>query len=526
MKLSFNILFPFLAFVLMSSVFSSCGGKTGNNAHTLPLPETISPVRININTGVSYQTIDNFGASDAWSCQFTGQWAVAKREQMADLLFSRETDESGNPKGIGLSLWRFNLGAGSAGQAENSGIKDEWRRAESFLKADGTYDWDRQKGQLWFARAAEERGVENLLLFANSPPVSMTRNGKAYSNSGTQSNLPEHRIGQFARFLANTASGLRKMGLTPTIISPVNEPQWDWTDGGQEGTCYTNSEIAGIVRALDMELDKKGLDLKIDISEAGQINYLFETGNKEGRGKQIAAFFGEGSPDYIGNLSHVSHTISGHSYFTTSPASTLVKQREKLAGELQKYPGLKYWMSEYCILGNNDGDIKGHGRDLGMPPALYMARVIHHDLVIANASAWHWWLAISPYDYKDGLIYVDKNKTDGNIYPGKMLWTLGNYSRFIRPGYKRVHVETGQDHEGLLVSAYRDPKSGKCVVVMVNTEEHGVLAQFSLDGRGWNPGYAYVTSEEENLNKTTGLVMGGGNVEIPGQSVVTFVHTN
>ncbi|WP_317168887.1 glycoside hydrolase [Lunatibacter salilacus] len=53
-----------------------------------------------------------------------------------------------------------------------------------------------------------------------------------------------------------------------------------------------------------------------------------------------------------------------------------------------------------------------------------MARVIHNDLVIAQASAWHWWLAISPYNYKDGLVYISKSETDGVIEETKMLWIL------------------------------------------------------------------------------------------------------
>lgn len=52
-----------------------------------------------------YQTIDHFGASDCWTTRIPGKWSKEKRERVADLLFSRE-------KGIGLSLWRFNLGAG------------------------------------------------------------------------------------------------------------------------------------------------------------------------------------------------------------------------------------------------------------------------------------------------------------------------------------------------------------------------------------------------------------------------------
>ena len=43
-------------------------------------------------------------ASDCWTTRILGNWTDESRERVADLLFSTE-------KGIGLSLWRFNLGA-------------------------------------------------------------------------------------------------------------------------------------------------------------------------------------------------------------------------------------------------------------------------------------------------------------------------------------------------------------------------------------------------------------------------------
>jgi O-glycosyl hydrolase len=60
------------------------------------------------------QTMVGFGASDAWDIQFVGRnWPLEKRNQVADWLFSKEVDKNGNPKGIGLSMWRFYIGAGS-----------------------------------------------------------------------------------------------------------------------------------------------------------------------------------------------------------------------------------------------------------------------------------------------------------------------------------------------------------------------------------------------------------------------------
>lgn len=70
-----------------------------------------------IDTKHPQQTIEHFGASDAWSMQTIGLWPEEEQQQqIADWLFSTENDANGKPKGIGLSLWRFNLGAGSAEQ--------------------------------------------------------------------------------------------------------------------------------------------------------------------------------------------------------------------------------------------------------------------------------------------------------------------------------------------------------------------------------------------------------------------------
>ena len=52
-------------------------------------------------------------ASDCWSFQQLGDWPEPERERIADLLFSREVDGAGNPQGIGLSIWRFYLSAGT-----------------------------------------------------------------------------------------------------------------------------------------------------------------------------------------------------------------------------------------------------------------------------------------------------------------------------------------------------------------------------------------------------------------------------
>lgn len=479
-----------------------------------------SAVQIVINPSVTYQTIEHFGASDAWSCQFVGQWPDAKRNAIADLLFSRELSPNGQPKGIGLSLWRFNLGAGTAEQGTNSGIKDEWRRAESFLRPDGTYDWDKQAGQRWFLEAAKQRGVPYFLAFPNSPPVSFTTNGKGFATNKNP-NLSPERYNDFADFMAQSLKGIQaKTGVSFNYISPVNEPQWDWSDGGQEGTPFYNQQIAGICRALNKFLVNAKLSTQINVAEAGQLEFLYSEHGRAGKGTQIQAFFDKNSPDYLGDLSQLTRAISGHSYFTSSPYDKAVNVRKQVLTELNKQQKVRYWMSEYCILGDNGGEINGSGKDLGISPAVYVATLIHNDLTHANATAWHWWLAISPYNYKDGLIYIEKNKTDGHFQPSKMLWALGNYSRFIRPGAVRVAVTLSQTNQALYASSYKNT-DGRLVTVLVNASDNPVAIQPNVTSKKRSRWEAFTTSESEDLSPTP---LSSNSLIIKEKSIVTLVE--
>lgn len=510
---------------VLAVCFIGCADSLPREHAQTPPSLQADEVILSIDASERYQTIDNFGASDAWACQFVGNWPIEKRNAIADLLFSTDTASNGQPEGIGLSLWRFNIGAGSAEQGEQSGIRDEWRRAESFLEEDRSYNWERQAGQVWFLKAAQERGVNKFLAFPNSPPVHLTKNGKAFA-SDAKPNLASEQFSAYADYLADVIQGVeRTQGIRFGYISPVNEPQWDWSDGGQEGTPFMNEEIAGIVKALNTSLERRNLSTKIDIAEAGKIDYLYTTADKPDRGGQIEAFFSSSSPHYIGDLSHTGKVISAHSYFTTSPFDEAVAKRKRLAAKVATVPGLEFWQSEYCILGDNAGEINGNKRDLGIDPAIYLARVVHNDLTVANATAWQWWLAVSPYDYKDGLVYVDKNKTDGAYYESKMLWALGNYSRFIRPGAVRVSAQlTGAKAEAntLLASSYIDTAGKQLITVAVNTGIEPVKIKLNTKGASVANIRSYVTTADEDL-KPGNLSGSNSEVVLAPHSVTTLV---
>lgn len=511
-----------LIFTLSSLLFfNSCLAQNDPK-----ITKTNNPVFI-ISPEIEYQTIQGFGASDAWACQFVGaNWPDQKKNRIADLLFSNAIDQDGKPLGIGLSMWRFNIGAGSMEQGERSDIKDKWRRAECFMNKDLSFNWEKQVGQRWFLKSAKERGVTDFIAFLNSPPISLTRNGKAYSSSPDSYNLSSDNYSVFAGYISSVLNFFKgNEGISFSTISLFNEPQWDWTSPNQEGTPAKNSEIAVITKKLNEELEKKGISTMIEIPEAGKINYLFEKNDKPTRGDQINAFFNTTSNDYLGNLSHVAHTVCGHSYFSTWDFNKLIEYRKKLTQKMAAIdPDLKYSMTEYCLLEDNE-ILKGNKRDLGMVAALYTARVIHADLTIANATSWQWWTAISPYDYKDGLVYIDYNENDGLVYESKLLWALGNYSRFIRPGMKRIavipDVNIGNDMD---YSAYKSSDGKQLIFIINNYGLRPFDFKLSDKGQGKYTIHCYLTSplDGDNLRmiKTSQT---DEMLQVTAQSILTVV---
>lgn len=112
--------------LLLFSLFSSVLATTTTQAQ--------STYTVTINPNKTYQTIVDFGASDCWTADFVGKYfSSTEKEKSAKWLFSQEFDSNGNPEGIGLSMWRVNLGAGSAEQGAKSGIDDETRRGYCYL---------------------------------------------------------------------------------------------------------------------------------------------------------------------------------------------------------------------------------------------------------------------------------------------------------------------------------------------------------------------------------------------------------
>lgn len=454
------ILLLFIIIVLVNACSTTNSSSATESSPMTPEPtQNVEVTKITINAAAEAQTIEGFGAAGAWWAQDVGGWADDKRTLVADLLFDRG-------KGVGLSYYRYNIGGGNG---EN--IQDVWRRAETFEMAPGQYDWARDANAMWMLRAARARGVEHFVAFVNSPPARMTVSGLTTGEKGGKSNLSPEMYGEFSQYLVDVVRHLREDENIPVDwISPINEPQWNWSyKNGQEGCHYGPNEVLDLTRVLLQTLEENQLD---DVKLS-----LFESGEWKSSDVYIDKLASD--PQVWDALPH----ISIHSYWSTRA------DKERFMKYFQKnHPGKPLWMSEWTEM--------QEGRDAGMESALVMASTIHDDLTITNVTSWQYWIAVSKYQYRDGLIYV--NPLDQDVIETKRLWVMGNYSRFIRPGYVRLDTQSGSDT--LSVSAYRSADDQRWVVVAVNLSKDPVNIQLdAMNGQLPSKGEQFETSEQSDL---------------------------
>lgn len=501
---------------------------------------SLPTAKVEIDATQKFQTIDGFSASDCWSGNYVGKyWEESKKGFIAEKLFSREFDEQGNPKGIGLSMWRVNLGAGTAEQGDNSGIEDITRRSECFLDDKGNYDWtNKQVGQQYFMKKAKEYGCESFVAFSNSPLTIYTRNGKGFANGDGNSNLKGEHYGDYAEYLATVVKHFKDNGYNFTHISPVNEPQYTWTSG-QEGTPWQNNEIKTLTVELDKSIKSRSLDTKILLSEAASWEYLYKSNGRATN--QIYELFNSKSKNYIGNLSSVAPIIGGHSYWTHGNNTTTLNVRNEIKEAADLYD-LKVYQTEWSMLGDapTDGTFPGYESASYIDIALFMSKLIHCDLVNAGVSSWSYWtsmdmerwghmnrfllLALSP----EGNPYGDITKS-GDVKDMANLWALGNYSLFVKPNYTRIALTGAAEMNDLLGSAYLSPDNTSLVAVYVNNskasrEIETTLSQFK--GKAISV-RKYVTSATKNLQRDITLSESdvSANITVDPRSVTTVVYT-
>lgn len=167
--------------------------------------------------------------------------------------------------------------------------------------------------------------------------------------------------------------------------------------------------------------------------------------------------------------------------------------------------GKALWETEVAKLSGNDSSITD---------GLYWAGRVHLFLTVAQANAWHyWWLCAYGTD-NEGLC-------DTSEVPAKRMYTIGNFSRFVRPGFHRIGVSNSSP---LQISAYKNLTNANFAIVAINNTATNVEHVFNLAGFSVASVTPWLTSASASLAAQSAVAVNGSvftNI-IPAQSVVTY----
>jgi glucuronoarabinoxylan endo-1,4-beta-xylanase len=188
--------------------------------------------------------------------------------------------------------------------------------------------------------------------------------------------------------------------------------------------------------------------------------------------------------------------------------------------------GMKYWETEASCI-STMGTMLGPafcqaGFNTDMTDALDWAAVIDQRVAVDGANAWlYWWLINgNTNDDDEGLIA-------GNGTIAKRAYMLGQYGKFVRPGYYRIGA-THLPESFVSVSAYQDLPSGSLVIVATNYSASAVSQIFNLaNAPAFSVMTPWTTSASLNLAQQSNVSVSSDSFTytLPPDSITTFVGT-
>jgi O-glycosyl hydrolase len=337
------------------------------------------------------------------------------------------------------------------------------------IESNGTYP------DLATMQKAQDRGVK-IWGTPWSPPASMKSNGST-TNGGS---LLASDYQAYANYLSSYVLGLKNSyGINLYALSIQNEPDYTAT---WDSCIWTGQQFHDFLRNnLLPTFSKNGVTAKIIMPE--ESGWKFDLATATLNDSVTAAGVS---------------IIAGHNYDGASAAPYPLGQNQ----------GKHLWETEVSTFETFDPS---------MTNGLKWAKKINDWMTIANANAWHYWWLIDGNGDNEALLGPSGQTT-------KRLYVMGNYSKFVRPGYYRIGT-SASPVGGVLVSAYKNTSSGKFAIVAINQNTSAVTLDFVLSGFTANTVVPWVTSASLNLAQQSSITVGGSAfaATLPAASVTTFV---
>jgi glucuronoarabinoxylan endo-1,4-beta-xylanase len=325
-----------------------------------------------------------------------------------------------------------------------------------------------------------------------SPPAGDKSNNNV-NNGGT---LNTASYNSWAGILAGFATTFKnKTGFALYGISAQNEP--DFT-ASYSSCIYSAAQMVAFAKVLGPMLHALNPPVKLIAAEPDIWDHMWTNGDKYG-----TAILADAAASAAVDI------IATHDYGHKATGDLTSTRPAPPAGTKQHI-----WETEMSDETAPDADIT---------QGIQTATWIYAGVNTGGASAWHYWWLINANTDGEGLLLQGGSTTN----TPKRLWTMGNYSKFVRPGYVRVDV-SGKVPAGVLITAFQNPTDHTVVVVAINNNNAATSTTLFVEGAGWPTKFTpWLTSASANLTAQTVATVTNAafTTSLAAKSVTTFVGT-
>ena len=418
------------------------------------------------------QSIDGFGISEAFhQSRHLMNWPEADRARILKLLFSTE-------EGVGVSILRNIIGDGGTWGNDMDGP------TPTIEPAEGTWSWTGDEDQIWLMQQARKLGCSRFVSTVWSPPAWM----KTIPTVQGGGSLRPEKYGAFAEYLSRYAREYKmRFGLNIYAVSLQNEPDLET----KYSSCrWTGDQFRDFIKcSLKPVFARDGVQAQVMLGEMSNF------------GERCA----EASLNDLETVDRVD--IDSTHADDKDPA-----KREGIL-PFARSKGKRVWMTEVSYFEKNDP---------GIADGLRWAKLMHDHLTVTEVNAWLYWWGACYKTNGESLITLDLPARACDTT--KRLYTFGNFSRFVRPGFVRLGAEPHPAPD-VSASAYKDPDTGDFALVAINMGTS--IRDLDLAFEGFKTGRLrpFRTSATEDLKALprVSLVKGRLVTRLAPQSVTTFI---
>ena len=338
--------------------------------------------------------------------------------------------------------------------------------------APANYTWDAYaSGQFPLALQAKQRGLPYLYADAWSAPGYMktnndTNNGGYLCGVSNTSCATGDWKQAYADYLVRNWQYYSAGGVNITHLGFLNEPSFAPAYASMQSN---GTQAAEFIKVLGETVKKAGIDVKLTCCD----DYGWDKQEELMAGLQAVGADGKSSEDYLDVI-----TSHGYESAPTYPLSTSKKVWQTEWADLNGQPR---W-TPYAFY-----NVSGQGEGLTWASRIQVA------YTHGNVSAFLYWIGAENATSNSALITT----LGDSVYPSKRFWTFAQFSKFVRPGARRVWAQS--DNALLNVTAFHNTDGRLAVQVLNNaTSPYYVDATFPSKDKPCAV-IPYVTNNDNDL---------------------------